>query len=157
MPVRKKGERGFEEYYTRREIILLIYKAIAYNKAGNNDVSLNLIEKLWDHMLDDNVNLIYRKDEVLLILYQWGKLLYEENDYSGALEKARLGIRYCYFIDCAEKISDFMDVVMNIYKNTYSKSKVVDFYYGKGELDEASILRQFYDDTRVKSLNHVLV
>ncbi len=95
-------------FYTRQEMKLVYYDAIAYRRLEEYDTALKLLENLWERLENSGIDKLHRLDEVLLILALWKDLLTDVEKYDAAFEKAREGCFCCFASGKGHKLDRFV-------------------------------------------------
>ncbi|MCD8148142.1 MAG: helix-turn-helix domain-containing protein [Clostridiales bacterium] len=95
-------------FYTRREIILVYYEAIAFRRLKQYQTAIGLLENMWAQLEASDIDKIYRMHEVLLILSLWKNLLTEIGQYDEAMRMAVDGIKLCFLSGRGDMLDTFV-------------------------------------------------
>ena len=118
-----------QHFFSKMEMILVYYNAVWCRRMGQPEEGLQIVNTLWQQMMQSTVTLEDRKQEVLLLMILRKNLLTDIFNYEEALEIAVTGIKYSFSSGDASKLYDFLFEIGWIYdelakeKNNFMKGQ----------------------------------
>ena len=118
-----------QHFFSKMEMILVYYNAVWCRRTGKPEEGLQIVNALWQQIIQSTVILEDRKQEVLLLMILRKNLLTDIFNYEEALEIAVTGIKYSFSSGDASKLYDFLFEIGWIYdelakeKNKFMKGQ----------------------------------
>jgi len=94
-------------YYTRREMILVYYAALAYSEIGKKEIALSLLLDLSEKIEKSSVNRIHRAEEAILIFSGLKDLYSDLELYEKSRKKIKEAIAFCFECNRGDKLDIF--------------------------------------------------
>ena len=113
-----------KHFLTRVEFMLMYYTAILSRKSGNSEKGMEIVNELWEQLVQSTVRLEDRDQEAAVLMILRKNLSTDIFRYDEALKIATEGIEYCFNSGDASKLYNFLFEIGWIYNELIQEKNI---------------------------------